>query len=177
MQVIENADGRKRTSLRERAHPRAFESISLTERATGERVTRIVRDRLEDGSQRVVIANAESELPREFVEHAFDALRYSALVCAPIGNGHIALIGMTEPQDALLAALEAAGLPIQSITPEERAMFATLSDEEVPRLIELRKRAATASPTDPTAGGATPTDPMVAESEVSTDPGGGAGQL
>jgi glycosyltransferase A (GT-A) superfamily protein (DUF2064 family) len=105
MQVIENAETNKRTNLRERAHIRAFETISLSAHDTGERVTQIVRDRLEDGSQRVVITHAASELPRELVEHAFDALRYSAIVCVPNGNGHIALIGMTEPQDAVLAAI------------------------------------------------------------------------
>jgi hypothetical protein len=75
---------------------------------------------------------------------------------------------MTDPQQALLAALEAAGLPVKSITAEQLAMFAGLSDEEVTRLLELRARPEPADPaldapeaagdqeptaaTDPTAG-------------------------
>ena len=51
--------------------------------AAGERVTEIVRSRLEDGSQRVIITHAERELPTDIVEHAFEALRYPASVCAP----------------------------------------------------------------------------------------------
>lgn len=45
---------------------------------------------------------------------------------------------MTEPDDALRAALEAAGLSVQAIPEEQRAMFASLTDEEVTRLITLR---------------------------------------
>ncbi|MFL6161579.1 MAG: aroma-sacti cluster domain-containing protein [Jatrophihabitantaceae bacterium] len=94
---------------------------------------------------------------------------------------------MTDPQQALVAAFEAAGLSIQSITAAERAMFATLSDEEVTRLIELRRRSTTAaSPVDGSVGSSAPADSGVAEpagsasasadSEVaepagSTDPG------
>jgi len=105
MQVIENDDTNKRTHLRERAQRRAVESISLSDDRAGERMTEIVRSRLEDGSQRVIITHAERELPIDMVEHAFAALRYSALVCAPDGDGDISLIGMTEPHDALLASI------------------------------------------------------------------------
>ncbi|HEY2896764.1 MAG TPA: DUF2064 domain-containing protein [Gemmatimonadaceae bacterium] len=105
MQVIENEDTNKRTHLRERAQRRAIESISLSDDGAGERMTEIVRNRLEDGSQRVIITHAERELPIDIVEHAFEALRYSALVCAPDGDGDISLIGMTEPHDALLASI------------------------------------------------------------------------
>ena len=105
MQVIENEDTGKGTHLRERAQRRAIESISLSDDGAGERMTEIVRNRLEDGSQRVIITHAERELPIDIVEHAFDALRYSALVCAPDGDGDISLIGMTEPHDALLASI------------------------------------------------------------------------
>lgn len=105
MQVIENEDTNARTYVRERAQRRAVESISLSEHGAGERVTEIVRNRLGDGSQRVIVTHADGELPTEIVEHAFEALRYSALVCAPDGNGDITLIGMTEPHDALLAAI------------------------------------------------------------------------
>jgi hypothetical protein len=65
---------------------------------------------------------------------------------------------MTDPQRALLDALEAAGLSIQS--PEEREMFTTLSDEQVTQMIELRARTdATDSPAaeaDPTPASADP---------------------
>ena len=105
MQVIENEDASERTYTRERAPRRAIESISLSDRTAGARVIEIVRNRMEDGSQRVVITHDAHELPRELVEHAFEALRYSGIVCVPDGDGDIALIGMTEPHDALLAAI------------------------------------------------------------------------
>lgn len=53
---------------------------------------------------------------------------------------------MTDPRNALLAALEAAGLPLQSLPEEQRAMFTSLTDEEVTRLIELCARQETAEP-------------------------------
>jgi glycosyltransferase A (GT-A) superfamily protein (DUF2064 family) len=105
MQVIENEDASEHTYTRERAPRRAIESISLSDQTAGARVIEIVRSRMEDGSQRVVITHDAHELPRELVEHAFEALRYSGIVCAPGGDGDIALIGMTEPHDALLAAI------------------------------------------------------------------------
>jgi hypothetical protein len=49
---------------------------------------------------------------------------------------------MADPHDALIAALEAAGLPVQSLSQQERAMLATLTDEEVTLLIALRTRKA-----------------------------------
>jgi glycosyltransferase A (GT-A) superfamily protein (DUF2064 family) len=105
MQVIENEDLNKRTSVRERAQRRVIESVSLTEDGAGERVTEIVRSRLENGSQRVIVTHTARELPPDMVEHAFEALRYSTLVCAPNGDGEITLIGMTEPHESLLAAI------------------------------------------------------------------------
>jgi glycosyltransferase A (GT-A) superfamily protein (DUF2064 family) len=105
MQVMENEDANKRTNVRERAQRRAIESTSLSEVGAGERVMEIVRNRFEDGSQRVIVMHAASELPADIVEHAFDALRYSTLVCAPDSDGDITLIGMTEPHDALLASI------------------------------------------------------------------------
>jgi glycosyltransferase A (GT-A) superfamily protein (DUF2064 family) len=105
MQVIENEDVNKRASVRERAQRRVVESVSLTEDGAGERVTEIVRNRLENGSQRVIVTHAARELPPDMVEHAFEALRYSTLVCAPNGDGEITLIGMTEPHESLLAAI------------------------------------------------------------------------
>lgn len=104
MQVLED-EGTKRTLARDRANERARESVSLSDESAGMRVMEIVRDRLQNGSRRVVITNAQRELPLDLVEHAFDALRYSAIVCAPDGDGDIALIGMTEPQDELLSAI------------------------------------------------------------------------
>jgi glycosyltransferase A (GT-A) superfamily protein (DUF2064 family) len=105
MQVIENEDVNKRASVRERAQRRVIESVSLTEDGAGERVTEIVRNGLEKGSQRVIVTHAARELPPDMVEHAFEALRYSTLVCAPNGDGEITLIGMTEPHESLLAAI------------------------------------------------------------------------
>jgi glycosyltransferase A (GT-A) superfamily protein (DUF2064 family) len=105
MQVIGNEDANNRTHVRERAQRRAIESISLSDDGAGERVTEIVRNRLEDGSERVIVTHAARELPTDMVEQAFEALRYSTLVCAPNGDGQITLIGMTEPHDSLLAAI------------------------------------------------------------------------
>ena len=105
MQVIENERTNRGTVARDGAHRRAVESISLSDVTSGARVAEIVRNRLGDGSQRVVITHAAHELPRDILEHAFDALRYSAIVCAPNGNGDLALIGMTEPHEELLAAI------------------------------------------------------------------------
>ena len=106
MQVMGNEDTSKGASTQERAFRRAVESISLSDQSAGSRVTEIVRSRLDDGSQRVVITHAALDLPADFIEHAFDALRYSAIVCAPGDDGEIALIGMTEPHDALLGAIQ-----------------------------------------------------------------------
>ena len=105
MQVIENEGTNKQSYARDRAHRRAIESISLSDSKAGARVTEIVRNRLSDGSQRVIITDPARELPLDLVEQAFEALRYSSIVCAPSGDGDIALIGMTEPHDALLAAI------------------------------------------------------------------------
>lgn len=44
---------------------------------------------------------------------------------------------MTDSEDALRAALEAAGLSVQGIPKEQRAMFTPLTEEEVSRLIKL----------------------------------------
>jgi hypothetical protein len=47
---------------------------------------------------------------------------------------------MADPQTALVAALEAAGLSLESIAEEQRAMFTPLTDEEVNQLIRLHER-------------------------------------
>jgi hypothetical protein len=45
---------------------------------------------------------------------------------------------VTSSAEALRAALEAAGLSLQAMPEEQRAMFASLTEEEVTRLIGLR---------------------------------------
>lgn len=105
MQAIENEETSEHPPVRERAQRRAVQSVPLSERTAGARVNEIVRQHIAGGSQRVVITHANRDLPRELVEHAFDALRYSGLVCAPDSEGDIALLGMTETHDALLAAI------------------------------------------------------------------------
>jgi hypothetical protein len=47
---------------------------------------------------------------------------------------------MSTPHSEQLAALTAAGFPLDAITEEQRAVFATLSAEEVALLIDLRAR-------------------------------------
>ena len=105
MHAIDNEDTTDQPRVRERAQRRAVENVALSDRAAGARVTEVVRYRIANGSQRVVITNADRAVPRELVDHAFDALRYSGLVCAPDADGAIALLGMTQPLDELLAAI------------------------------------------------------------------------
>jgi glycosyltransferase A (GT-A) superfamily protein (DUF2064 family) len=109
MQATQNDETSESTPTpaptRERASRRAIESVVLSGHAAGARVADVVRDRIADGSHRVVITNAKRELSRDLVEHAFEALRYSGLVCAPDGDGDIALLGMTQPHDALFATI------------------------------------------------------------------------
>jgi hypothetical protein len=47
---------------------------------------------------------------------------------------------MTSPQQDQLTALAAAGFPIDSVTQEQRAVFSSLSEDEVTLLIDLRAR-------------------------------------
>ncbi|HEV2888225.1 MAG TPA: aroma-sacti cluster domain-containing protein [Jatrophihabitans sp.] len=47
---------------------------------------------------------------------------------------------MTSPQNDQLTALAAAGFPIDSITQEQRAVYSSLSEDEVTLLIDLRAR-------------------------------------
>jgi glycosyltransferase A (GT-A) superfamily protein (DUF2064 family) len=105
MHATENEDMSERQRVQERAPRRAIENVSLSDRSAGARVTEVVRHRLADGSQRVVVTNADRNVPRDLVDHAFEALRYSALVCAPDVNGAIALLGTTQPLDELLAEI------------------------------------------------------------------------
>ena len=105
MHAIDNDDTADQPRMRERAQRRAIENVPLSDRAAGARVTEVVRHRIANGSQRIVITNADLAVPRELVDHAFDALRYSGLVCAASADGAIALLGMTQPLDELLAAI------------------------------------------------------------------------
>ena len=90
---------------RGRAARRVIENVELSDRTAGERVIEVVRTRLAYGSHRVVIMSPDNALPPEIVEHAFDALRFSRLVCAPGTDGNIALLGMTQSHDAILTAI------------------------------------------------------------------------
>jgi len=47
---------------------------------------------------------------------------------------------MTSSRNEQLAALAAAGFPIDSLTEEQRAVYSTLTEEEVRLLIDLRSR-------------------------------------
>jgi glycosyltransferase A (GT-A) superfamily protein (DUF2064 family) len=105
MHATEKEDTSDRPKTRERMQRRAIENVALSDRGAGARVIAVVRDRIADGTQRVVITNADSEVSRELVDHAFEALRYSGLVCAPDADGAIALLGMTQPLDDLLAGV------------------------------------------------------------------------
>jgi glycosyltransferase A (GT-A) superfamily protein (DUF2064 family) len=105
MQATDNEERSEQPLTRERAPRRALESVVLSGHAAGARVADVVRDRIADGSQRVVITNTKREPSRDLVEHAFEALRYSGLVCAPDGDGDITLLGMTQPHDELLSAI------------------------------------------------------------------------
>jgi glycosyltransferase A (GT-A) superfamily protein (DUF2064 family) len=105
MQATQSDERSESSPARERAARRAIESVMLSGHAAGSRVAEVVRTHITGGTHRVVITNTKRELPRDFVEHAFEALRYSALVCAPDGDGDIALIGLTQPHDALLATI------------------------------------------------------------------------
>lgn len=105
MHATESDDTTEQPRVRERAQRRAIENVPLSDRAAGARVTEVVRHRIANGSQRVVITNADRDVPRELVDHAFAALRYSGLVCAAEPDGAIALLGMTQPLDELLAAI------------------------------------------------------------------------
>jgi glycosyltransferase A (GT-A) superfamily protein (DUF2064 family) len=105
MHATKNEETDEQPPVRGRAQRRAIESVSLSEQSAGTRVNEVVRQHIADGSHRVVITHSDRDLPRDLVEHAFDALRYSGLVCAPDGDGDIALLGMTQTHDELLAAI------------------------------------------------------------------------
>jgi glycosyltransferase A (GT-A) superfamily protein (DUF2064 family) len=105
MQATQNEERSESSPARERTSRRAIESVVLSDREAGARVAEVVRDRIADGSHRIVITNTKRELPRDFVEHAFEALRYSGIVCAPDDDGDIALLGMTQPHEDLFATI------------------------------------------------------------------------
>lgn len=91
--------------VRERALRRVIENVELSDRKAGERVIEAVRSRLADGPHRILVTSADSALPAHTLEHAFDALRFSGLVCAPGSDGEIALLGVSQQHDALLASI------------------------------------------------------------------------
>ncbi len=105
MQATEKLGTSGQTTSRERMQRRAIETVAFSDHSAGVRVMAVVRDRIADGTQRVIITNADRDVPRDLVDHAFEALRYSALVCAPADDGAIALLGMTQPLDALFAGV------------------------------------------------------------------------
>ena len=91
--------------LRDRTMRRVIENVELSDHRAGERVNEAVRNRLADGSHRVIVTSAQGALPPNMLEHAFDALRFSRLVCAPGSDGAIALIGMSQSHDALVSSI------------------------------------------------------------------------
>lgn len=105
MQAANDYSMEQPADVRERALRRVIENVELSDRTAGERVIEVVRSRLADGSQRIIVTRADSALPADTLEHAFDALRFSGLVCAPGSDGEIALLGMSQQHDALLASI------------------------------------------------------------------------
>lgn len=91
--------------LRERSLRRVIENVELSDHRAGERVIEVVRNRLAKGSHRVIVTSADCALPANMLEHAFDALRFSRLVCAPGSDGEIALLGMSQSHDALVSSI------------------------------------------------------------------------
>jgi glycosyltransferase A (GT-A) superfamily protein (DUF2064 family) len=105
MHTIDDEHTSQRSDARERSQRRVIESVELSDHLAGERVIAAVRSRLADGSHRVVVTSADSVLSADTLEHAFDVLRFSRLVCAPDTSGDIALIGMSQSHDALFASI------------------------------------------------------------------------
>lgn len=105
MQAVTDDSMEHPADVRERALCRVIENVELSDRKAGERVIEAVRSRLADGSHRIIVTSADSALPADTLEHAFDALRFSRLVCAPGIDGEIALLGMSQQHDALLASI------------------------------------------------------------------------
>ena len=89
----------------ERALRRVIENVELSDRMAGARVIEAVRNRLTNGSHRVIVTSTDSSLSAGTLQHAFDALRFSRLVCVPGSDGDIALLGMSQPHDALVASI------------------------------------------------------------------------
>lgn len=105
MYAANDEDIKPRQLVRDRTVRRVIENVELSDRMAGERVIEAVRSQLADGSQRVIVTSADSDLPSDMLEHAFDTLRFSRLVCAPGSSGEIALLGMSQPHDALVASI------------------------------------------------------------------------
>lgn len=105
MRATSDVHSRYRDDLRERSMRRVIENVELSDHRAGERVIEAVRNRLADGSQCVIIVSADSVLPATMLDHAFDALRFSRLVCAPGNGGEIALLGMSQSHDAIVSQI------------------------------------------------------------------------
>lgn len=105
MHAIDDDYTSHRTDTRERSQRRVIEHLELSDHLAGERVIEAVRNWLADGSHRVVVTSADAVFSADTLEHAFEVLRFSRLVCAPDASGDIALIGMSQPHDALVASV------------------------------------------------------------------------
>ena len=105
MQATHNEERSDGSPARERGARRAVERVALSEHTAGASVAEVVRSRIADGSHRVVVTHAGRDLTRDLIEHAFEALRYSVIVCAPDGDGDIALLGMCAPHEELLETI------------------------------------------------------------------------
>jgi glycosyltransferase A (GT-A) superfamily protein (DUF2064 family) len=105
MQAANDESTEQRGDVRECALRRVIENVELSDRMAGARVIEAVRSRLAEGSHRVIVTSADSALSADTLQHAFDALRFSRLVCAPGVDGEIALLGMSQSHDALVASI------------------------------------------------------------------------
>jgi glycosyltransferase A (GT-A) superfamily protein (DUF2064 family) len=105
MQAANDESREHRGDERECSPLRVIENVVLSDRMAGARVIEAVRNRLANGSHRVIVTGADSALSADTLQHAFDALRFSRLVCAPGIDGEIALLGMSQSHDALVASI------------------------------------------------------------------------
>jgi glycosyltransferase A (GT-A) superfamily protein (DUF2064 family) len=105
MQAANDESREHRADERVCALRRVIESVELSDRMAGARVIEAVRNRLANGSNRVIVTSVDSALSADTLQHAFDALRFSRLVCAPGIDGEIALLGMSQSHDALVASI------------------------------------------------------------------------
>ncbi len=102
MLAILNDDSCEPPPLREPPARRYTASVPLADADAGARIRELFRRGFAGGVQRIVLTSADHHVSRDVVEHAFDALRYSGLVCVTTREGAFALIGMTGVDDVLL---------------------------------------------------------------------------